>query len=85
MATASVASARRVPAISSPRPEKAIVPMIMTSTAEPIPPAGDQPRMSPAITMITAWRTSTVTTVSVLAVRSPDRPSGVVPSRLRTP
>ena len=28
---------------------------------------------------------STVTTVRVLAASSPDRPSGVVPSRLRTP
>ena len=35
--------------------------------------------------MISAWMISTATTVRVLAVSRPERPSGVVPNRLRTP
>lgn len=85
MATAKVASARNVPAMSSPIPAKAVVPRTMATMATATLPSGRQPSNSPTKLTSTTWKTSINITTSVLAPKSRGLPSGVVPSRLSTP
>ncbi len=85
MAAASVASALSVPAISSPRPEKAAVPSASSATTARAPPCGSQPSISAITVSRTTWSTSVTSTDSVLAVISPQRGSGEAASRFSTP
>ena len=87
-AAASVASARRVPAISSASPLKAAVPASSSSGTQSAAAglaSGLQPSSAPIASTMATCATSTTSTVTVLAAISPRRDSGVAPSRLSTP
>lgn len=85
MAAASVASARRVPAISRPSPENAAVPSRTRAAADSGFPCGDQPSAKAIAVSSAIWSTSVASTDSVFAAISAHRGSGEAPSRLRTP
>ena len=84
-AAARFASARSVPAISSPMPENAIVPIRRRPSAGTRPAGTCQPKATPVAPTSNAEMSSKRTTTAVLAASRPPRDSGVDPSRFSTP
>jgi hypothetical protein len=84
-AAARFASARSVPAMKSPMPANAMVPSSNNPTAAMMPPGTLHPIATPTTTTSTTWTSSSASTVAVLAVRRPERESGVDPRRFSTP
>jgi len=85
LATARVASARNVPAMSSPSPENEAVPKANSTMAGAIPPVGDHPIKRPINAMRSNCMTSIEATAKVLATIKPDRDRGLADSRFNTP
>lgn len=83
-----MASARSVPAINSASELNAAVASSTRAAAAATPAAdgaGDQPSASATAHSTAIWIACTPSTASVLAASSPNRDSGVAPSRLSTP
>ena len=85
LAAASVISARRVPAISSPIPANPAVARTTSTRNVITSPRGCHPNRTAAIHRTTIWSSSTTKMAAPLASRRAGRPSGVVPRRLSTP